>query len=92
MPICSRPNKVMRIVSLLPSATEILRALGLEDSLVAVSHSCDFQGKVERLPRVTRTKVPKDASSRAIDTVVRQCLTEGASLYEIGRDTGCARS
>ena len=77
----------MRIASLLPSATEILRALGLEDSLVAVSHSCNFGGKVERLPRVTRTRVPKDASSRDIDSIVRQCLLEGATLYEIDVET-----
>ena len=87
MPISSQPGKPMRIASLLPSATEIIRALGLEHSLVAVSHSCNFGGKVERLPRVTRTRVPKDASSRDIDAIVRQCLMEGASLYEIDVET-----
>ncbi|MBA3345364.1 MAG: ABC transporter substrate-binding protein [Gemmatimonadales bacterium] len=60
-----------------------MRALGLETSLVAVSHSCDFPGPVATLPRVTRTRVPKDASSRAIDAEVRECLAGGESLYEL---------
>jgi iron complex transport system substrate-binding protein len=72
-----------RIASLLPSATEIVCALGLEDALVAVSHSCDFAGRVESLPRVTRTRVPHDATSSEIDTVVRECLSRGESLYQL---------
>ena len=60
-----------------------MRALGLETSLVGVSHSCDFPGPVATLPRVTRTRVPKDASSRAIDAEVRDCLAGGESLYEV---------
>lgn len=72
-----------RIVSLLPSATEILRALGLESALVAVSHSCDFPGAVAGLPRVTLTRVPAGASSREIDVVVRECLARGDSLYQL---------
>ncbi len=70
-----------RIASLLPSATEIVQALGLEESLVAVSHSCDFAGRVAALPRVTSTRVPRGASSREIDAVVRDCLHRGESLY-----------
>jgi iron complex transport system substrate-binding protein len=81
MPTWSPPPE--RIASLLPSATEIVRALGLESSLVAVSHSCDFPGRVAALPRVTRTRVPKDASSAEIDAVVREHLASGASLYEL---------
>ena len=73
----------MRIASLLPSATEILIALGIEDSLVAVSHSCDFAGPVEALPRATSTRVPAGASSREIDAVVRECLHRGESLYRL---------
>jgi iron complex transport system substrate-binding protein len=72
-----------RIASLLPSATEIVRALGLESSLVAVSHSCDFPGVVETLPRVTRTTVPSGVSSHAIDAAVRECLRRGESLYQL---------
>jgi iron complex transport system substrate-binding protein len=72
-----------RIASLLPSATEIVCALGLEESLVAVSHSCDFSGRIESLPRVTRTRVPEGAASREIDAVVRECLQRGESLYQL---------
>jgi iron complex transport system substrate-binding protein len=72
-----------RIASLLPSATEIVRALGLEDALVAVSHSCDFAGRIESLPRVTRTRVPHGAPSHEIDAVVRDCLHRGESLYQL---------
>jgi iron complex transport system substrate-binding protein len=68
---------------LLPGATEIALALGLRGSLVAVSHSCDFPGRVARLPRVTRTRVPKDAPSREIDRIVREALAHGESLYEV---------
>lgn len=85
MPISSPPPE--RIASLLPSATEIVRALGLEASLVAVSHSCDFPGRIASLPRVTRTRVPKDAPSSEIDTVVRDCLARGESLYELDVET-----
>jgi iron complex transport system substrate-binding protein len=73
----------MRIVSLLPSATEILCALGLEPALVGVSHSCDFPPTVTRLPRVTRTSIPKDASSGEIDARVRASLARGESLYQL---------
>lgn len=72
-----------RVASLLPSATEIVRALGLESSLVAVSHSCDFPGHVQTLPRATSTRVPSGADSRTIDEVVRDCLRRGESLYRL---------
>lgn len=72
-----------RVASLLPGATEIVRALGLESSLVAVSHSCDFPGRVETLPRATSTRVPSGAGSREIDEFVRECLQRGESLYRL---------
>ena len=72
-----------RVASLLPSATEIVRALGLESALVAVSHSCDFPGWVEQLPRATSTRVPSGAGSREIDEIVRDCLRRGESLYRL---------
>lgn len=73
----------MRIVSLLPSATEIVCALGLEDSLVGVTHECDYPPSVRRLPRVTRTLIPGDASSSAIDALVRERLKTGKALYSL---------
>ncbi|MFQ5683772.1 MAG: hypothetical protein ACE5HC_10930 [Candidatus Binatia bacterium] len=51
----------MRIISLLPSATEIVYALVLEDQIVGVSDECDFQGLVRGLPEATRTLIPTDA-------------------------------
>jgi iron complex transport system substrate-binding protein len=72
----------VRIVSLLPSATDIACALGLERKLVGVSHSCDAPA-VAGLPRVTRTRIPHDAPSREIDSAVRNALARGASLYEL---------
>ena len=80
------PGAAVRIASLLPSATEILCALGLEESLVAVSHSCDFPGRIESLPRITRTRVPEGAASREIDAVVREHLQRGESLYQLDED------
>jgi iron complex transport system substrate-binding protein len=77
------PARGPRIASLLPGATEIALALGLGESLVAVSHSCDFPGRVARLPRVTRTRIPKEAPSREIDRMVREALARGESLYEV---------
>lgn len=73
----------MRIVSLLPSATEIVCALGLEESLVGVTHECDFPPSVRRLPKVTHTLIPVDASSAAIDALVRERLKTEKALYTL---------
>jgi iron complex transport system substrate-binding protein len=72
----------MRIVSLLPSATDIVCALGLETSLVGVSHSCDAPAAA-RLPRLTTSRVPMNSDSRAIDSAVRESTARGVSLYQI---------
>lgn len=74
---------IMRIVSLLPSATEIVCALGLEKELVGVTHECDFPPFVRQLPKVTRTLIPTEASSRAIDELVRERLTTQRALYSL---------
>jgi len=73
----------MRIVSLLPSATEIIAALGLEDQLVGVTHECDFPASVTTLPKVTRTLIPTDASSAEIDRLVRERLGALNALYSL---------
>ncbi len=62
----------MRIVSLLPSATEMLCGLGLRESLVGVTHECDYPPDVTGLPKVTRTRIPQGATSGEIDLLVRQ--------------------
>jgi iron complex transport system substrate-binding protein len=59
----------MRIVSLLPSATEIVCELGLGNQLVGVTHECDYPRFVQELPKVTRTLIPHDASSKEIDAL-----------------------
>lgn len=77
----------MRIVSLLPSATEIVCALGLRDHLVGVTHECDHPADVRTLPAVTRTRIPHDATSREIDDLVRAELAADTSLYLLERET-----
>ncbi len=75
---------VGRIASLLPSATEIVCALGLEDRLVGVSHSCDHPSPIRGKPRLTRPRFPLDGlSSGEIDAAVRQALREFGSVYEV---------
>ena len=73
----------MRIVSLLPSATEIVCALGRAEQLVGVTHSCDLPAGLPPLPVLTRTHVPCDASSREIDDYVRASARRGVPLYEV---------
>ena len=77
----------MRIVSLLPSATEIVCALGLGDQLVGVTHECDYPPFVKALPKVTRTLIPHDASSRDIDALVRERLKSTKALYSLDLPT-----
>ena len=73
----------MRIVSLLPSATEIVCELGLGGSLVGVTHECDYPAFVRELPKVTRTLVPHDAPSGEIDALVRERLKGARALYSL---------
>jgi iron complex transport system substrate-binding protein len=73
----------MRIVSLLPSATEIVCLLGLETELVGVTHECDYPPFVKNLPKVTRTLIPHDASSLEIDTLVSEQLKTQNALYTL---------
>lgn len=72
-----------RIVSLLPSATEIVCALGLRDTLVGVSHECDYPASVGSLPKVTRTLIPPELPSDEIDQLVRQQLAHTKALYSL---------
>jgi iron complex transport system substrate-binding protein len=75
---------VLRIISLLPSATEIVHAVGLGDRLVGVSHECDFPAPVRGLPRVTRSLLPAaTATSGAIDAAVRDRVRQRQPLYAL---------
>lgn len=76
----------MRIVSLLPSATEIVCALGFGDHLVGRSHECDHPDRVTTLPACTESKVPVDGASHAIDERIRAILAEGLSVYRVDPD------
>ncbi len=73
----------MRICSLLPSATEIVFALGKGSSLVAVSHECDYPPGTSQIPRVTRSNIPDGIPSREIDSAVTGALQTEGSLYEL---------
>lgn len=76
----------MRIVSLLPAATEIVHAVGLGDRLVGVSHECDHPAVVRDLPRVTRSLLPAAATSVAIDAAVRDRVQRRQPLYALDGD------
>jgi len=72
-----------RVVTLLASATEIVCALGFEDSLVGRSHECDYPPAVEALPACTTSKIDTDAASRAIDGQVKSIVEQGLSVYTV---------
>lgn len=74
-----------RIVSLLPSATEIVCALGFEDALVGRSHECDFPRGIERLPVCTQPKV-RGEDTRAIHSSVSAILQQDISVYRVDSD------
>lgn len=76
-------SEPLRIVSLLPSATEIAAALGLEANLVGRSHECDFPPSVAALPVCTSTKLEKGLSSRAIEDRVKAIVESGLSVYDV---------
>ena len=75
--------KKSRIVSLLPSSTEIICALGLADRLVGRSHECDFPPAVRRLPACTTPKLDPNAASGEIDREVKSLLRNALSIYHV---------
>lgn len=76
----------MRIVSLLPSATEILFALGFDKEIVGVSHECDFPPQVRTKRVVIHSRLPHDAAPSEIDRLVREYVSRGESLYSVDAD------
>ncbi len=75
-----------RIISLLPSSTEIVCALGLQDRLAGVSHECDYPPDVVGLPILTEPKLDPRATSRDIDARIRQIVQESLGVYRIKTD------
>ena len=73
----------MRIASLVPSATEMLFALGVGDQVLAVTHECDYPPQAAGKRHLTRSLVPAGLSAREIDAEVRRLTGEGRHLYEL---------
>jgi iron complex transport system substrate-binding protein len=71
---------------LVPSATEMLFALGLGDAVVAVTHECDYPPAAQELPRLTRSVIPEGLSAAEIDRAVRERTGRGEALYELDAD------
>src|SRR4051794_14198615 len=76
----------MRIVSLVPHATELLFALGLGDQVVGVTHECDHPLEALERARVTRDVLPSGLSAGEIDAAVRERTLAGDSIYELDRE------
>lgn len=75
-----------RVASLLPSATEIICALGGLSNLVGVSHECDFPPEVKRLPVLTRSKAAPESSSAEIDKGIHELVRTSLAVYDIDID------
>src|SRR4051812_745042 len=73
----------MRIVSLVPHATELLFALGLGGDVVAVTHECDFPTEARDLPQITRDVLGPGLSAREIDAAVRERTGAGQAIYAL---------
>ena len=73
----------MRICSFIPSATEIVFALGLGNDLLAVSHECDYPHEVKTRPKTVRPVFQEHLSSQGIDQMVKERLARGESLYQL---------
>src|SRR5207248_3275628 len=79
----SPTRAMMRVVSLVPAATEIVYAIGAIDELVAVTHDDDYPPTVRVLPSVTRSTIPHGASARDIDRQVREAGSRGESTFHL---------
>lgn len=76
----------IRIVSLIPSGTEILAALGLTDAIVGRSHECDFPSQIKNLPACTQARLNSNAASGEIHDKVNDLLQSALSIYQIKTD------
>jgi len=73
----------VRIVSLVPSATETLFALGLGPDVIAVTHECDYPPAALELPKITRDVLPAGLGAREIDAAVKERTLQGLSIYAL---------
>src|SRR5438034_547981 len=73
----------MRVISLLPAATEIVAALGAGGRLVGVTHECDYPPEVRSLPRVTRSRLDPGLSSSEIDRAMADARRTGVAAVEL---------
>ncbi len=76
----------MQIVSLVPSATEMLFALGLGSDVVGVTHECDYPPAARERPKVTRDLLPAGLTAAEIDAAVKRRTLAGESIYELDTD------
>ncbi len=79
----SMPGAAPRVVSLLPSATELVVAAGRGEALVGRSHECDFPPFVEALPVCTATKLERGLTFRQVENRVQEIVRQGLSVYEV---------
>src|SRR3954452_25014981 len=93
---CSRPCRIrrpsgrtlspVRIVSLVPSATELLFALGLGDEVIAVTHECDYPPEAAELPHITYSVIPEGLPAAEIDARVRELPEDGEAIYGLDEE------
>ena len=74
---------ITKIITLIPSATEIISFLGLESQLVGVSHECDFPEKVKSLKKLTKTDIKTNVSSYNIHLQIEKILENSLSVYKV---------
>ena len=73
----------MKIVSLLPAASEIICDMGLSNYLYGVSHECDYPQVIKRIKKVTSSIIPKSLDQNSIDKLVKKAVTKNIPLYEV---------
>tara|TARA_X000000950_G_scaffold285684_1_gene392261 strand:- start:1410 stop:2306 length:897 start_codon:yes stop_codon:yes gene_type:complete len=73
----------MKIISLIPSATEIISALNLTDNLVGISHECDYPKEILKLPKLTTSNLKIKNSSLKIDHDIKEILEQSLSVYKV---------
>ena len=73
----------LRIVTLIPSATEIVAALGFRDMIVGRSHECDYPTRIDALPALTAPKLKTEGNSAELDERVRRLIEQGLAVYKV---------